>query len=210
MDTKDRVLNQATLAFAERGVDGTSLDDLAQRLGITKQTILYHFGSKSRLIEAVLSRSAQDLIGVLATTAKESEVGWPVVEAVVRASFELAVRRPELIGILRETSRLGPPWSEGVVEELRPILADAEMALRSYMDEGLLLRNDPRVILLSSYAVVAGSVTETEVLRALNLRLDLRAAATLRRTLLSFLEAALLGQSGTGDSEASSTGRATK
>ncbi len=194
MDTKDRVLNQATLAFADRGVDGTSLDDLAQRLGLTKQSILYHFGSKSRLIEAVLSRSAQDLLGVLAAAAKQSSPGWPAVEAVVRASFELAVRRPELIGVLRETSRLGPPWSEGVVEELRPTLAAAEAALRGYMDEGLLLRNDPRVILLSSYAVVAGSVTETEVLRALDLQLDLRAAATLRRTLLSFLEAALLGQ----------------
>ncbi len=209
MDTKDRVLNQATLAFAERGVDGTSLDDLAQRLGLTKQTILYHFGSKSRLIESVLSRSAQDLMSVLVAAAKASEPGWPAIEAVVRASFELAIRRPELIGVLRETSRLGPPWSEGVVEELRPTLADAEAALRSYMDDGLLSRHDPRVILLSSYAVVAGSVTETEVLRALDLRLDLRAAATLRRTLLSFLEAALLGPEAKVASTESGSSRAT-
>jgi len=176
-------LNQATVAFADRGVDGTSLDDLAHQLGITKQTILYHFGSKSRLIEAVLSRSANDLMGVLVAAAEQSGPGWPAVEA---------VRRPELLGILRETSRLGPPWSEGVVEELRPILADAEQALRGYMDLNLLRRNDPRIILLSSYAVVAGSVTDTEVLRALGLTLDLRAAVTLRRTLLLFLSAALL------------------
>lgn len=194
MDTKDRVLNQATMAFADRGVDGTSLDDLAQRLGITKQTILYHFGSKSRLIEAVLSQSANDLMGVLAAAAKESKRGWPAIEAVVRASFELAIRRPELIGVLRETSRLGPPWSEGVVEQLRPTLADAEQTLEGYMDEGLLRRSDPRFILLSSYAIVAGPVTDTEVLRVLSLELDLKAAATLRRTLLSFLEATLLGR----------------
>ena len=35
--------------------------------------------------------------------------GFDRIDALVRAVFRLAARRPELLGLLREVSRLGPP-----------------------------------------------------------------------------------------------------
>lgn len=184
-------MRAATVAFAERGVAGTSLDLLAAELGVTKQTILYHFGSKGGLIQAVLARAAEDLASELESAVIGVEAGWASVEAVVRASFGLAVRRPELLGVLREIARLGSPWSESALDLLQPLVDRAVVALTDGMKAGLYQPGDPRLILVSAYAVVSGVVADSELLRAMGMRLDLRTAAGLRRTLLLFLRAVL-------------------
>lgn len=192
--TKDRALAAATVAFAGKGVAGTSLDGLAAELGITKQTILYHFGSKDGLITAVLVEAAEELLSAMQSAIDVSQPGWDRVVATVRSSFALAVRRPDLLGLLGEVNRLGSPWSEQVLKLLQPLIDRAIEDLTAGMDEGRFQRGDPQMVLVSAYAVVTGVVSDAEVLRAVGLELDLRVAARLRRTLLSFLEAVLMVQ----------------
>ncbi|MEZ5409120.1 MAG: TetR/AcrR family transcriptional regulator [Acidimicrobiales bacterium] len=192
--TKHRVVEVAMVAFADRGVAGTSLDDLARQVGMTKQAILYHFGSKDGLVTAVLEQGAQDLIGVLAAAGAAAAAGWDRVEATVRAAFGLAVRRPELVGLLRELGRLGPERTGQVVSLLQPMIDAAVGALQSGMDDGRLRRSDPRLVLVSAYAIVTGVVADTGVLRAVGLELNLKLAVDLRRAVLAFLRAALLSE----------------
>ncbi len=191
MNTRQRVLDVASASFAEQGVAATSLDDLARQLKVTKQTILYHFGSKDGLLRDVARDAALELHRQLQDGLNDSQPGWDRVEAPVRAAFALAVRRPELLGLLREVSRLGPPSSEVVLEVLQPLIDGAVAALQTGMDAGTFRRSDPRLLLVSAYAATTGVVTEAEVLRAVGLELDLRVAARLRRTVLDFLRAAL-------------------
>lgn len=192
MGTKHRVVSVATVAFAERGVAATSLDDLARQLGVTKQTILYHFGSKDGLVTAVLGQAAADLHEVLDTASRTSQPGWDRVEATVRAAFALAVARPELLGLLRELSRLEPHRSHQVTDMLQPMIERAVAELAVGMDQGRFRRSEPRLVLVATYAAVTGVVTDASVLRAVGLHLDLRVAAQLRRTVLGFLRAALV------------------
>lgn len=195
--TRSRIIERATVAFAERGVAATSLDGLAADLGLTKQAILYHFGSKDGLVEAVMAAAANRLVHVLDDAAAGSAPGWPRVEAVVRAAFGLAVREPALLALLREVSRLGQPVSDRMIDVMSPLVGRAIDYLHSGRQAVASDRRtpvtDPRLVLVSAYTMVTGAVTEPEVLRAVGLDLDLRTAAGLRRTLLSFLEAALLG-----------------
>ncbi len=181
----------ATVAFAERGVAATSLDELARQLGVTKQTILYHFGSKDGLVAEVLAAGAGELVAVLEAASRSSGPGWDRIEATVRASFALAVARPELLGLLRELDRLGPERSQPVVQQLQPMIDAALAELDDGMRSGRYRRSDPRLVLVSAYAAVTGVVTDTEALRAVGMELDLRAAVELRRSVLAFLWAAL-------------------
>lgn len=189
-DTRTRILAEAIEAFGGRGYDAVSLDDLAEVLGVRKQTILYHFGSKKELFEAAIDSA----IGGLGTTlieAASGNTGWPAVEAVVRAVFRIAVRQPERLGVLREVMRLGGEWSERATNAMEPIIERARLFLSLEMRRGNMRQTDPNLVLVSAYSTVMGVATEVEVLRAVGIEPTLREAVRRRRELLRFLEAAL-------------------
>ncbi|PIE17086.1 MAG: hypothetical protein CSA66_06860 [Proteobacteria bacterium] len=51
-----QILRAADELLAERGHDGVSMRDVAQRAGVNKALIFYYFGSRSKLFEKVLER----------------------------------------------------------------------------------------------------------------------------------------------------------
>src|SRR5213078_3841448 len=54
VDNADQIRDAATQLFATQGYEGTSLQAIAERVGVTKQTLLYHYPSKDALRRAVL------------------------------------------------------------------------------------------------------------------------------------------------------------
>jgi AcrR family transcriptional regulator len=195
--TRDRILDVALASFADRGYEATSLDALAAQLGVTKQTILYHFASKAALLDAVIDRSAAELAGALEAALASAGPGFARVEAVVRSVFRLASRRPELLGLVREVSRLGPPAATRLTDALEPLVGRATAWLSAEMDTGAVRRQDPRLLLLAAYSSVIGMATEVEVLRALGDEPSARSLVRRRRELLAFLRSALLVDGGT-------------
>jgi len=193
-DTAARVLDAALASFGTRGYDGTSLDAVAAELGVTKQTILYYHPSKEALFDAVIDRGAAELTAWLEESLDRAEPGWGCVEAVVRTVFRLAIRRPELLGLVREVSRTGEPTAR-MAASLDPLVQRAVSFLETEMDAGRLRRSDPKLVLVSAYSTVIGVVTEVEVLRALHVEPSLRSAVSRRRELLAFLRAALAPES---------------
>ena len=55
VDVRSRILAEATRLFATRGYDGTSIEQIAQAVGIKRPTLVYHFGSKPELRDQVLA-----------------------------------------------------------------------------------------------------------------------------------------------------------
>ena len=53
-DTKDRILTEALILFAEQGYKGASLRDLAARLNLSKSALYKHFESKEAIWNALL------------------------------------------------------------------------------------------------------------------------------------------------------------
>jgi len=190
--TPERILDAALLLFGTRGYEATSLDAVAGVLGIRKQTILYWFPSKDALLDAVIDRSAAELAETLERTLARAGEGWARVEAIVKSVFRLAARRPELLGLLRELSRLGPPASTRLSEALDPLLGRATGFLAAEMAAGRMRQNDPRLVLLAAYSAVVGVATEVEVYRALGEEPTARSLVRRRNELLAFLRTALL------------------
>lgn len=192
MATADRILDSALASFGTRGYEATSLDALAGALGVRKQTILHHFGTKERLLEAVLDRSAAELSDALETAVAKAGPGFARVEALVRAVFKLAARRPELLGLLREVSRLGPPAATRLTLALDPLVDRAVTHLEAEMAAGNLRPQEPRLLLLSAYSIVLGVATEVEVLRAVGFEPTARSLVRRRNELVAFLRSALV------------------
>lgn len=53
--TREALMDAATELFAERGFDGTRVDQIAQTAGVNKAMISYHFGGKKRLYNEILA-----------------------------------------------------------------------------------------------------------------------------------------------------------
>jgi AcrR family transcriptional regulator len=189
--TGERILDAAIQSFGGRGYEASSLDALAAGLGVRKQTILYWFPSKEALLAAAVDRAAQQLASALEDALVTAGEGWPRVEAVVRSVFRLSVRRPELLGLVREVSRLGPPASTRLLHAFEPLMERATDFLRAEMAAGRMREQEPRLVLLAAYSAVIGMVTEVEVLRALGFDLTARELVRRRDELLEFLRAAL-------------------
>ena len=70
----DSLLAVAVKVFNDKGYDGTSMEVLAQRLGITKSSIYHHVSGKSELLELALARALNALFAVT-TEDKATAVG---------------------------------------------------------------------------------------------------------------------------------------
>ena len=54
-DTRTRIQAVALELFTEQGYDATSLREIAERLGVTKAALYYHFKSKEEIVESLTS-----------------------------------------------------------------------------------------------------------------------------------------------------------
>ena len=53
-ETRQRIQDVARELFTQKGVQRTSLQDIANRLGITKPALYYHFSSREELVRSIL------------------------------------------------------------------------------------------------------------------------------------------------------------
>ncbi|WP_433512788.1 TetR/AcrR family transcriptional regulator [Nonomuraea sp. CA-143628] len=53
-DTKQRIQDVARELFAQKGVQRTSLQEIADQLGITKPALYYHFSSREDLVRSIV------------------------------------------------------------------------------------------------------------------------------------------------------------
>lgn len=190
--TRERILEAATDLFGLRGVDAVSLDVIATEVGVAKQTLLYWFPSKDDLVQSVLGAAATELALVIEAAVRAApDAPLDRIGAVVRAVFRPAVRRPALLGLVREVDRLAPPTADRLRAELAPLVDRAVSYLRREMDAGRLRNADPRLIAGLCYATVTGVATEPEALRTVGWEPSIAGLRQLRAELLAFLRAAL-------------------
>ncbi|GAB6919842.1 TetR/AcrR family transcriptional regulator [Rhodococcus erythropolis] len=96
----DSLLAVAVKVFNDKGYDGTSMEVLASRLGITKSSIYHHVSGKSELLELALSRALNALFAV--TTADMAVEGRYIdrLEYLVRRSVEILVAELPYVTLL--------------------------------------------------------------------------------------------------------------
>ncbi|MCV7382336.1 TetR/AcrR family transcriptional regulator [Mycolicibacter longobardus] len=107
---RDRVLDAAQGLFAEHGVSGTSLQMIADRLGVNKSAVYYQFHSKDDIVAAVFRPVFEDIARVvsIAEAIPSREVQR---EATISGIIELAVRHRRTTALVH-----ADPAVAGVIE----------------------------------------------------------------------------------------------
>ncbi|MET8998902.1 TetR/AcrR family transcriptional regulator [Amycolatopsis sp. NPDC004169] len=70
--TRAAIVQAATDLLYERGLDGVGVAELCSRLGVSKETLYRHFGSKDGLVQAVLEARSDRVIRWLTDAAAQA------------------------------------------------------------------------------------------------------------------------------------------
>jgi len=65
-DTRTRIQAVALELFTEQGYDATSLREIAERLGVTKAALYYHFKSKEEIVDSLTGDQVQRVESLIA------------------------------------------------------------------------------------------------------------------------------------------------
>lgn len=153
--TRDLILDEAVRCFAERGYEGTSLNDIAAGVGIRRPSLLHHFSSKETLYGELFERILSDWLERVNIAVALDATGWDKVELVLRAGFALFEDNPDYVRLMRrEALDGGAHLGIDLASVLRPLFDAAADYLRAQMEAGVLRQLDPRHLLITGYGAI--------------------------------------------------------
>ncbi|WNG83065.1 TetR/AcrR family transcriptional regulator [Mycobacterium sp. ITM-2016-00316] len=84
------ILRAALALFIEKGVEGTSMEQIAKRAGVGKPTIYRRWSSKEEVIAAAMETLVAEEVGWVAPDAIETQSPYALVEAAIDGAAAMA------------------------------------------------------------------------------------------------------------------------
>ena len=106
---RERILEEAVALFYARGFTGTTLDDIAAELGVTKPFIYTHFRSKNDLLAAVCLPTIEQSVEAIENAVNSSGTPTDKLLRAIAAFTRVVLERQANIAIFfREEKNLAP------------------------------------------------------------------------------------------------------
>jgi AcrR family transcriptional regulator len=132
--TRERILDVAERLFAQSGLAGTAVRDIAREAGLTAPSLYNHFDGKQALYEAVLARGVQPLIDLLDGLGQRGPDEGRTGELLDSIMDHLA-HHPDLARLIQlEALTGGASLSQVAHGWLRPIVSQGLVALKNRPD----------------------------------------------------------------------------
>ena len=149
---KDReIVQAATAAFVSKGYDGTSMEEIATKAGVSKQTVYKHFTDKETLFGEVVQSTAtqaNDVIESVTTLLSEAKFMEGGLQQLARRLItmlmdeELLKLRRLIIANADRMPQLGRSWYEKGFERMLASMASCFQKLTS---RGRIQTSDPHL-----------------------------------------------------------------
>lgn len=171
-----RLIDAAAGLFAEQGVSATSLQAIADRLGVTKAAVYHQFASKDAIVLAV----AEPIIERLRAIADRAEAldGRAAVDAVIAGLVDLVIDAQGIAAAVRLDPAMVQaldghrPYREQI-DRIDTLLLGPEPTMARRIAFGFAGGGIMTAGSLASFDAVPGEVLRTELIAAMTRALDL-------------------------------------
>jgi TetR/AcrR family transcriptional regulator len=164
---RSQILAAATRLFAARGFEGTSLQDIAAQVGISKPAVLHHFVSKEQLRRAVLDSILEHWQKTLPALLLAATAGEDRFEAVLSELHRFfATDRDRARLVMREALDRPDEVRSMLLGPVRPWLT----AVAGYIEKGRLhgvhhVDVDPEAYVLHAMQLVISAAAAAPIFR---------------------------------------------
>ncbi len=168
-DTRERVLHVAQALFAERGYRGTSLRDIAKRIGIKAPSLLHHFPSKQQLYLAVLDKMFESLEDAANAIAWGRESRQERMRQAVGDAIDFIASHPDFVRIMwKEMADESGVGRQVLKRRLPPLFSTAvNFIFRGQREGEFRTEVDPLHFMWSLNSITIGYFTTAAMLRRL-------------------------------------------
>lgn len=105
--TRNKLLTAARREFAQNGLAGARVDEIAARAGVNKQLVYHYFGDKDALYLAVLEWVYEEIRTQERKLNLEGLLPERAIKALIEASFDHLDAHPDFIVLLNDENRGG-------------------------------------------------------------------------------------------------------
>ncbi|MFJ6267766.1 TetR/AcrR family transcriptional regulator [Lysinibacillus xylanilyticus] len=137
MERRNEILDAADELFGQKGFDGTSTNDILEKVGIARGTLYYHFKSKEDIMDALIERYNTQILGSAKEIASNKNI--PVHERIVRVVMALNIsggNGKEIIDHIHkpQNALMHQKIQKVIINGLPPILTEI---IREGIEQGL-------------------------------------------------------------------------
>lgn len=108
-ERREQLLGVGRTLFAERGFEGTTVEEIASAAGVSKPVVYEHFGGKEGLYATVVDHEIRDLTTVITTTLSSHQHPRALIERAALALLDYIEGSPGGFRILVRDSPAGHP-----------------------------------------------------------------------------------------------------
>ena len=170
-DTRQKVLAAAFREFADKGLDGARVDEIARRAGVNKGMLYHYFGNKEQLFSAALEELYTTIRAKQGTLQVRDLKPEQAMRKLIVHTAEIWMEHPDFFGVLNsENLHRGRhvKRSKEIIRMYEPVLDQMKQLLTAGSREGV-FRNgiDPLDLYISISALAAHYISNRHTLEAL-------------------------------------------
>ncbi|MFB7159145.1 TetR/AcrR family transcriptional regulator [Lysinibacillus sp. NPDC056232] len=137
IERRNEILDVADELFGQKGFDGTSTNDILEKVGIARGTLYYHFKSKEDIMDALIERYNAQILGAAKEIAANKSIH--VNERIIRVVMALNIsggNGKEIIDHIHkpQNALMHQKIQKVIMNGLPPILTDI---IREGIEQGL-------------------------------------------------------------------------